>query len=128
MTKQNHQFYQNYCLHLGGKDCLMANNSKIQYQQCYTSNSYVLRYCFDRKLGFVVAFSKELKLRTQLKIEIINNELWLFCKTFLIRIYFLMDHFALFISRQIFRHQCVTSFYFYQSTIFCYFILLVFIT
>ena len=67
MTKHNHQFYQNYCLHLGGEDCLMANNSKIQYQQCYTSNSNVLRYCFDRKLGFVVAFNKELRLSPLMK-------------------------------------------------------------
>ena len=40
-----------------GKDCLMANNSNIAYQQCYTGDPFYLRYYFDRKLWFHVVFN-----------------------------------------------------------------------
>ena len=39
-----------------GKDCLMANNSNIAYQQCFTGDPGFLRYYFDRKLCFHVVF------------------------------------------------------------------------
>ena len=42
-----------------GKDCLMANNSNIAYQQCYTGDYDFLRYYFDRKLCFHVVFSQK---------------------------------------------------------------------
>ena len=40
-----------------GKDCLMANNSNIAYQQCYTGNSFILRYYFDVNLCFHDVFN-----------------------------------------------------------------------
>ena len=47
--------FKDFCFQ--GKNCLMANNSNIAYQQCYTGDNYYLRYYFDRKLCFHVVFS-----------------------------------------------------------------------
>ena len=51
-NRQPEKDFKDFCKE--GKDCLMANNSNIAYQQCY---SRFLRYYFDRKLCFHVVFS-----------------------------------------------------------------------
>ena len=49
--------FKDFCYE--GKNCLMANNSNIAYQQCYTGYSFRLRYYFDRKLCFHFVFSQK---------------------------------------------------------------------
>ena len=47
--------FKDFCYE--GKDCLMANNSNIAYQQCYSGYPFYFRYYFDRKLCFHVVFN-----------------------------------------------------------------------
>lgn len=50
--------FKDFCRIEDGKNCLMANNSNIAFQQCYAEYAD-FRYYFERKLCFHVVFNKK---------------------------------------------------------------------